>query len=101
MAHVAPDARGAWSNLGPLRPTSDWEVGRKKSLIFLCRSTLSNLSNQFLELIEKGVCMSDTLINAVPPRLLPKRVDTLDRLDRANNDGHFSRPTSDQEVGRG
>jgi hypothetical protein len=40
----------------PLCPTSDWEVGRKKALIFLCLSNLSNLSNLFKEFIEKGEC---------------------------------------------
>src|SRR5450759_4083441 len=86
---------GSASNLGPLCPSSDWEGGRKKFLIFLCRSTLSNLSNLFKEFIEKGVSPTH------PLRLVLKRADTLASLDRTNNDEHFSRPTSDRKVGRG
>jgi hypothetical protein len=48
--------RGGVVQPRPLCPTSDWEVGRKKALIFLCLSNLSNLSNLFKEFIEKGEC---------------------------------------------
>jgi hypothetical protein len=54
--HARCSGSGSASNLDPLRPTSDWEVGRKKALIFLCLSNLSNLSNLFKEFIEKEEC---------------------------------------------
>lgn len=36
-----------------------------------------------------------------PVQLVAKRTDTLAPLDRTNNDGHFSRPTVNRQVGPG
>jgi hypothetical protein len=85
----------------PPRPGTCGEAGREKPLGFQCRSNLSNLSNQKLER-EKGRLLCScrifstrfVLAESTALRLRSPRADTVARLDRANNGGHYSRPAS-------